>query len=224
MKKLSAFTLAEVLIILAIIGVVAALTIPSLMRKYQNYVLQTQFKEAHSLISNALKSIVSEHPNYVADIRTPVPGTDWNNNGRDILGADMMKKLKTTRNCSYYADKGCDWNVRFSRYRNFTNTSQGNSGWAYLGYFNIENNMTLYTICSQGCRYIHIFVDVNGLDKKPNRQGFDLFDFQLDDEGNLVPATQHGTTCNRRSTSDMAGFDCTKQAIIDPDYFKNLPK
>ena len=50
----NAFTLAEVLITLGIIGVVAALTMPSLMAKHQEAVRKTQFKKAFSLMSNAI--------------------------------------------------------------------------------------------------------------------------------------------------------------------------
>ena len=41
----SAFTLAEVLITLGIIGVVAAMTLPTLVNDKQNKELQTQFKK-----------------------------------------------------------------------------------------------------------------------------------------------------------------------------------
>ena len=40
----NAFTLAEVLVTLGIIGVVAALTIPALIANYRNMVLENQFK------------------------------------------------------------------------------------------------------------------------------------------------------------------------------------
>ena len=49
-----AFTLAEVLITLGIIGVVAALTIPSLIAKYQDKVLINQTKKAFSVFQNGL--------------------------------------------------------------------------------------------------------------------------------------------------------------------------
>ena len=49
-----AFTLAEVLITLGIIGVVAALTIPSLIAKYQDKVLIQQTKKAFSAFQNGL--------------------------------------------------------------------------------------------------------------------------------------------------------------------------
>ena len=45
----SAFTLAEVLITLGIIGMVAAMTLPALMNDKQNKELQTQFKKTYLL-------------------------------------------------------------------------------------------------------------------------------------------------------------------------------
>ena len=47
MKK--GFTLAEVLITLAIIGVVAALTIPAVIHKYQQQELYTRFIETYNI-------------------------------------------------------------------------------------------------------------------------------------------------------------------------------
>jgi len=49
------FTLAEVLITLGIIGVVAAMTLPTLIAKHQKRVLEKQFIKAYSLISQAAK-------------------------------------------------------------------------------------------------------------------------------------------------------------------------
>lgn len=51
MKK--AFTLAEVLITLTIIGVVSVLTIPNIISNYQNKVLSTQLKKAYAEIAQA---------------------------------------------------------------------------------------------------------------------------------------------------------------------------
>ena len=51
MKK--AFTLAEVLITLGIVGIVAALTIPMLAKNYQFYIRQQQFKKAYAALNIA---------------------------------------------------------------------------------------------------------------------------------------------------------------------------
>lgn len=48
------FTLAEVLITLGIIGVVAAITLPMIIAKYKDKVLVSQAKRSYSIISNAM--------------------------------------------------------------------------------------------------------------------------------------------------------------------------
>ena len=53
MKK-RAFTLAEILITLGIIGVVAALTLPSLISNYQKKVTAAKLKQTYSILSNAI--------------------------------------------------------------------------------------------------------------------------------------------------------------------------
>ncbi len=53
MKK--GFTLAEVLITLGIIGIVAAMTIPTLISKIQKQQIEAQLKENYSVIAQAMK-------------------------------------------------------------------------------------------------------------------------------------------------------------------------
>ena len=54
------FTLAEVLITLGIIGVVAAITIPNLINNYKAKQLRTQFFKSYSVISQAIKLMQSD--------------------------------------------------------------------------------------------------------------------------------------------------------------------
>ena len=56
-----AFTLAEVLITLGIIGVVAAMTMPTLMAKYQKKVVATHLKKYYSMMSQAIKLAEAEN-------------------------------------------------------------------------------------------------------------------------------------------------------------------
>ena len=55
--KILAFTLAEVLITLTIIGVIAAITIPNLMQKYKNRVTVTKVQKAYNILSRAATNI-----------------------------------------------------------------------------------------------------------------------------------------------------------------------
>lgn len=59
MKK--GFTLAEVLITLGIIGVVAAMTIPTLMTKYAKQRTETQLVKFYSMINQTLKMSVADN-------------------------------------------------------------------------------------------------------------------------------------------------------------------
>jgi prepilin-type N-terminal cleavage/methylation domain-containing protein len=56
-----AFTLAEVLITLAIIGVVAALTIPTVVRNYQKQETITRLKKAYSALANTTNLAMAEY-------------------------------------------------------------------------------------------------------------------------------------------------------------------
>ena len=58
-----AFTLAEVLITLGIIGVVAAMTLPTLIQNYQKQVVITRLKYAYNVLSNVLKRAEADYGN-----------------------------------------------------------------------------------------------------------------------------------------------------------------
>ena len=53
----AAFTLAEVLTTLGIIGVVAAITLPTVINKAQNMILKNQFRKAYSTLHNAINLV-----------------------------------------------------------------------------------------------------------------------------------------------------------------------
>ena len=55
------FTLAEVLITLGIIGVVAALTLPQVVTNYEKKATEVRLKKDYSTLANALKMAEAEH-------------------------------------------------------------------------------------------------------------------------------------------------------------------
>ena len=74
-RQKAAFTLAEVLITLGIIGIIAAMTLPMLIAKYQKLVTATQLKRTYSLLYNAHLMAVKDY----GDIEywdMPVPSSD----------------------------------------------------------------------------------------------------------------------------------------------------
>jgi|SaaInl7_135m_RNA_FD_contig_31_810686_length_554_multi_7_in_0_out_0_1 type IV pilus assembly protein PilA len=67
-EKQEGFTLIELMIVIAIIGILAAVAIPA----YQDYIARAQISEAVSLIS-AQKTSVAEHYQTVGDLYTTAP-------------------------------------------------------------------------------------------------------------------------------------------------------
>ncbi len=61
----AAFTLAEVLITLGIIGVVAALTIPTLMANQRRKVTATRLKQSYNILYNAIKASEAENGSWL---------------------------------------------------------------------------------------------------------------------------------------------------------------
>lgn len=54
-KKHAAFTLAEVLITLGVIGIIAAMTIPTIMTAYKKHVVETRLARTYSIITQTIK-------------------------------------------------------------------------------------------------------------------------------------------------------------------------
>ena len=61
LNRKAAFTLAEVLITLGIIGIVASMTLPSLIQSYKERVTVTKVQKAYSILNQAFKRISEEY-------------------------------------------------------------------------------------------------------------------------------------------------------------------
>ncbi len=101
-SRKAAFTLAEVLITLGIIGVVAAMTLPTLVGNYKNKELSTRAKKTYSLISQALQKYQSDNGT-VGDITGLF---DTSKSSADVTTA-FSKYFKATRVCTSKTQKGC---------------------------------------------------------------------------------------------------------------------
>ena len=100
MKKFLAFTLAEVLVTLGIIGVVSALTVPTLMKNHQKKVFVTQLRKVCSQLSQAAEQAMTDN-NAVSLTETKYAGDDAANAMRFI-----QDYFKTVKHCTVLGD-GC---------------------------------------------------------------------------------------------------------------------
>lgn len=60
-KKKCAFTMAEILITLGVIGVIAALTIPNLARKWEERAIISKYKKMYATLANAYNRAVADN-------------------------------------------------------------------------------------------------------------------------------------------------------------------
>ena len=90
--KQPAFTLAEVLITLGIIGVVAAMTIPGLITKYHRHVVETKLVKFDSIINQAVRMSIAENDDLV--FTPPEDGVDKAKYLKDWFDENLMKYIK----------------------------------------------------------------------------------------------------------------------------------
>lgn len=103
-KEIKAFTLAEVLITLGIIGVVAALTIPALIGKFQDLQYKSAYKKVFSEINQAYKMAVQENGGGFGAYNP-------NNNTQSVVKFNALKsQFKVVNECAYNtASNGVCW-------------------------------------------------------------------------------------------------------------------
>ena len=233
------FTLAEVLITLGVIGVVAAMTLPSLVNKYQAKVLETGLKKSYANLQNAYTltkaSLGVTNLKETYAVYDPVNEVYPNANAFMEEFEVNMKVIKK---------------VKFYSFRNYNGTKMmtSNVGMDFPQALNIlpdGSSMGVWINSS----LIHFWVDTNGPYKGPNRYGFDIFEFRVNDNTDkikpLKPVKKYteeelenekwpdisGYPCDKTSTQGANGMGCSWYAIndINPDdetksYWDNLPK
>lgn len=168
MLKNRAFTLAEILITIGIIGVVAALTMPSLINSYKDKQFKTAYKKAYSDIQNAFIDAIFEE-SLTRNQQFAVEPT------KQEFGI-MKEKFIVVTDCGNQISTCWGEGETIGSSSSYPKSEQSScfidtSGRSWCTYFDAEN----------------IFlVDTNGL-KLPNKFGKDRWYFVLADEkGNRV--------------------------------------
>lgn len=218
------FTLAEVLITLGIIGVVAAMTIPTLITNIKAAKLESQFKKAHATVLQAYRLMladdVSTDPSEYTDSKTFYKTYMRYFQGTIDCGNAVTGSTKRYLPCYNPSDT--------LGYKTLNRSGKVAYNWFDDGQFGLQNG-SLVLIENFGVR-LWISVDINGFNNKPNVWGADLFTFEVLDSG-LTAMGSSGTTysntdeyCNKNKSSSFNGIACAKKAIDDPDYFKKVVK
>ena len=113
MKKLLGFTLAETLIVMGIIGVVAALTLPNLNSSTGNKEKVAKVKKIHQNIQDALGRAIAvygpEENWYVKDL-------DDNEKATKRRAERMTEFMKISKDCGKNCNQGCFKSLDFEAY------------------------------------------------------------------------------------------------------------
>ena len=192
------FTLAEILITLAIVGVIAALVMPSMIANYQKKVWVVQLQKSVSVLENGFKLMLAQ------DGVDKLSDTElWTNNALpDDIYSGFSEPVISGLNKYFKFLNNNPGSIRLSReYVNSSNT------WGYWPPMNnvhylADGAMVIFALMKQPnetncdaikaaggsvCEIVgQLIIDVNG-DKKPNKFGRDTFEFVVNNDSRLVP-------------------------------------
>lgn len=136
------FTLAEVLITLGIIGIVAAMTMPALIAKYDEMVMVNKIKRTYSELANAIEMRKSElgTSDYAEQFDPKLTSAE------QLDG--IVKYLNVVERCKAYTN-GCGGKDVYILPKNKTNDGYGNisqGGRTFLGERAVLNDGTIVTV------------------------------------------------------------------------------
>ncbi|MBQ8459943.1 type II secretion system protein [bacterium] len=223
-----AFTLAEILITIGIIGVVSALTIPNLITNYQKRQTAEQLKKVYATIVNAVKLSEIDNDdmsgwNYPEGLSA---NRDWEIAAKFIKQyyQPYLKGSTLYKFSDLQASYGEDWN-RLKNMPGVSNALVLADGTMLSFFFN-------YVQSSNG-GYIWLFVDLNGA-QRPNKVGRDIFVLEASpskdyggskiiffnyQDRNLIDGSDY--SCNKNNTGIYRNYYCGR--VIQKNNWK-IPK
>lgn len=214
-----AFTLSEVLITLVIIGLVAAISLSTVLANVQQNEMNAKAKKLYSTLANAMTMAKVSGNDYYYEII---------NNNQQTANNWFDNYIKPNFNIMKicYGTTGC-WREGHTKglnnknhYRSYDGFLGGDSVYGILtdGTIVVANVIlkstvnSVYKVNSKDEYGTVIYFDVNGA-KKPNVVGKDIFTAIWTSQG-LVPAYKDATSeqikknCSTKETEDTAGSSC----------------
>lgn len=194
--KIRAFTLAEVLITMGVIGVVAAVLIPSVVNWYEKKVTVEKLKVAYSMFSQAVQRSVEDN----GDV------SDWEYFYSNMAPKYIFPYVETIGEVKKYT---------LYTYANKTACIHWGAWGATGKIYALKNGMTYSLIYDHGGLYL--MVDLNGK-RKPNYVGRDGFAFLISPEKNKLEMVWEEQTREKLLSTDYPWYGC---AVFD-NYYARL--
>ena len=213
MKKLKAFTLAEIIITMGIVGVIAALTVPDLLSDYQNKAMAVKIRKSINEVESAIDQYVT------AEGKTSFAQTKVLTGGQtlDAFVRENFRVIKTCdgtntckRDCAT-GDEACAKEVETCKeqvaaagcfaneeYISIDNSASANFNCSETSYILADSSAICMTIDSG---LIDVHIDVNGTEP-PNFGGRDMFKFTINSKAEI----KGGDAANCKKNSN--GYGC----------------
>ena len=210
------FTLAEVLITLLIIGVIASIVIPGIINNTNEAEYNAGIKKVYADLSNAVKVIQVNNGGTVnvGDVSgsSSVTFRDDFCNVMSCIKTDTATNIFGSNTYKYY--KGVNWNVVGSSINSAAALNNGTLIKFESG--GNCNNFVPLNVCG------YMWVDING-QKGPNMWGKDLYFFYVARKNgyySLLPAGTQNDTSYSATTCAVGdnGVGCTAWRLRDPDH------
>jgi prepilin-type N-terminal cleavage/methylation domain-containing protein len=208
--RLKAFTLAEVLIVLAIVGMIANMTIPTLMNNVGEKQNKVAWVKKYSEINQLLRRMNAD---YIFPVHLDAS-----------LNSAFAGYILTSKKCDHSVTEGC-WHAKWYSLEGVQVSTVSSDTPGY-----IMNDGSLFVhrtwyapdtaatrVFDIGAQIPQFLVDVNGF-KGPNKQGYDIFGGYLGAQG-IVLSTNG--TCDRTNFADnaySADLDCSRKVILGENY------
>lgn len=176
----NSFTLAEILVVFVILGVLAALTIPTILWNNQRKQLEAGFKSSYAIAASAYKLMAKDYD--VDDATYCNPATKTRNFIEDFSQYVKYQRYITTSTQNL---KLVDLGYPVNRFKNSYGGGEFDSNSHDNGAIILANGAYLFFDgCWTGSR-VGFTIDTNG-PKPPNRVGYDVFFFQTDNRNNTI--------------------------------------
>jgi prepilin-type N-terminal cleavage/methylation domain-containing protein len=208
MKK--GFMLSEVLIALAVIGIVTALTVPAIVKNYQKQEAVAKLKKAWSMISQAYNNSQAQNGMYQT----------WDS-AIDITASEYFNRywkpyLKVAKICNAYSDCGYESNLPWVYATGSSIDRAVVSPSARTTFLTPDGILyVIFAYTGDNSKNSDIYIDLNG-SKKPNKLGHDLFMFLRTDKG-IVPYCYNGRIRDINSICSKIGSGtcCAARLALD---------
>ena len=231
-----AFTLAEVLITLAIIGVVAALTMPTLITTCQKFITQVKVKKAYAIISQTTRMAEDDYGH--VSLWDLDEGESWPI-AKKFTETYIIPYLKVNYTCKQNNnEKTCDYKMYGLNGKEYKNIYKNKT----FRFYTVDGTFVMVWAFYRSNYSGHkkrasIFFDING-PKLPNVVGKDIFKLEYIIEsttkeankiGKILPAwidedrTRLMSNKNEMCNSKQDGIACLALIYkdgwrISPDY------